>query len=93
MSYSHPILLNRRTRDLGDPGRTPHAAPGTLAQAGACGVAPVRWLLRARAARDLGAILKWAGNGRENTRIDIPMPEMSVSVVAGVGLEPTTFGL
>ena len=32
---------------------------------------------------DLGAILEWAGNGRENTKTDIPMPEMSVSVVAG----------
>ena len=34
---------------------------------------------------DLGAILEWAGNGRENTKTDIPMPEMSVSVVAGGG--------
>ncbi len=42
---------------------------------------------------DLGAILEWAGNGRENTKTDIPMPEMSVSVVAGVGFEPTTFRL
>ena len=32
---------------------------------------------------DLGTILEWAGNGRENTRTDIPMPEISVSVVAG----------
>ena len=42
---------------------------------------------------DLGTILEWAGNGRENTKTDIPMPEMSVSVVAGVGFEPTTFRL
>ena len=39
---------------------------------------------------DLGAILEWAGNGRENTKTDIPMPEMSVSVVAGLGFEPAT---
>ena len=32
---------------------------------------------------DLGPILEWAGNGREKTKTDIPMPEMSVSVVAG----------
>ena len=40
---------------------------------------------------NLGTILEWAGNGRENTRTDIPMPGMSVSVVAGVGFEPVTF--
>jgi len=32
---------------------------------------------------DLGTILEWAGNGRENTRTDIPSPEMPASVVAG----------
>ena len=32
---------------------------------------------------DLGTILEWTGNGRENTKTDIPMREMSVSVVAG----------
>jgi len=42
---------------------------------------------------DLGAILEWAGNGRENTKTDIPVPEMSVSVVAGAGFEPATFRL
>ena len=42
---------------------------------------------------DLGTILEWAGNGRENGKTDIPMPEMSVSVVAGAGFEPTTFRL
>ncbi len=42
---------------------------------------------------DLGTILEWAGNGRENTKTDIPMPEMSVSVVAGARIEPATFGL
>ncbi len=40
---------------------------------------------------DLGAILEWAGNGRENTKTYIPMPGMSVSVVAGTGFEPATF--
>ena len=40
---------------------------------------------------DLGAILEWAGNGHEKAKTDIPMPEMSVSVVAGAGFEPTTF--
>ncbi len=42
---------------------------------------------------DLGAILEWAGNGRENTKTYIPMPEMSVSVVAGAEFAPTTFRL
>ena len=32
---------------------------------------------------DLGTILEWVGTGRGNTRTDIPMPEMSVSVVMG----------
>ena len=32
---------------------------------------------------DLGTILEWAGNRSQSTRTDIPMPEMSVSVVAG----------
>ena len=40
---------------------------------------------------DLGTILEWAGNGRGNTKTDIPMPEMSVSVVAGAGFEPAIF--
>ena len=42
---------------------------------------------------DLGAILEWTGSGRENTKTDIPMPEMSVSVVSGAGFEPATFRL
>ena len=42
---------------------------------------------------DLGAILEWAGKGRENMKTDIPMLEMSVSVVAGAGFEPATFRL
>ena len=42
---------------------------------------------------DLGTILEWARNGRENTRTDIPMPEMSVSVVAGAGFVPAFFRL
>ena len=40
---------------------------------------------------DLGTILDWPGNGSENGKTDISMPEMSVSVVAGAGLEPSTF--
>ncbi len=32
---------------------------------------------------DLGTILEWAGNGSEKAKTDIPVPEMSVSVVAG----------
>ena len=42
---------------------------------------------------DLGAILEWTGNGQEKKKTDIPMTGMSVSVVAGVGFEPTTFRL
>ena len=42
---------------------------------------------------DLGTILEWKGNGCGNTRTDIPRPEMLVSVVAGAGFEPATFGL
>ena len=42
---------------------------------------------------DLGTILEWAGNGRKRTEAASPGPEMSVSVVAGVGFEPTTFRL
>ena len=38
---------------------------------------------------DLGAILEWTGAG--NGKIDITMPEMSVSVVAGAGFRPATF--
>ena len=42
---------------------------------------------------DLGTILEWAGakGGRKVT--DIPRGGMSVSVVAGAGFEPATFGL
>ena len=40
---------------------------------------------------DLGAILEWTGTG--NGKTDIPMQEMSVSVVAGAGFEPATFRL
>ena len=42
---------------------------------------------------DLGTILEWAGNGRGSAKAASPGPEMSVSVVAGVGFEPTTFRL
>ena len=40
---------------------------------------------------DLGTILEWTG-GRDG-KTDIPMREMSVSVVAGPGFEPATFRL
>ena len=42
---------------------------------------------------DLGTILEWAGNGRGKGATDTPRSGMSVSVVAGVGFEPTTFRL
>ncbi len=42
---------------------------------------------------DLGTILKWTGNGAEKGKTDTPSSGMSVSVVAGVGFEPTTFRL
>ena len=42
---------------------------------------------------DLGTILEWAGNGGGKGATDIPKSGMSVSVVAGVGFEPTTFRL
>ena len=42
---------------------------------------------------DLGTILEWTGNGAEKEKTDIPGSGMSVSVVAGVGFEPTTFRL
>ncbi len=42
---------------------------------------------------DLGTILEWAGNGHGNANAGTSMPDMSVSVVAGVGFEPTTFRL
>ena len=38
---------------------------------------------------DLGTILEWAGNRRDKAKTDIPMPEMSVSVVAGAGYNPS----
>ena len=40
---------------------------------------------------DFGTILEWAGGGNGN--VDTSAPEMSVSVVAGVGIEPMTFRL
>ena len=40
---------------------------------------------------DLGANLEWTGNGAEKGKTDTPLSGMSVSVVAGVGFEPTTF--
>ena len=42
---------------------------------------------------DLGTILEWAGNGRRKGATDTPRSGMSVSVVAGAGLEPATFRL
>ena len=40
---------------------------------------------------DLHTILEWAGGGKGN--VGTSAPEISVSVVAGVGFEPTTFRL
>ncbi len=40
---------------------------------------------------DLGTILEWAGNKSRKGAKDIRRDRMSVSVVAGVGFEPTTF--
>ena len=40
---------------------------------------------------DLGTILEWAGNKSRKGAKDIHRDRMSVSVVAGVGFEPTTF--
>ncbi len=40
---------------------------------------------------DLSRILEWTGNRPETTKTDTPLSGMSVSVVAGVGFEPTTF--
>ena len=42
---------------------------------------------------DLGTILEWAGSGSGKGATDTPGSGMSVSVVAGVGFEPTTFRL
>ena len=42
---------------------------------------------------DLGTILEWTADGHGNTGTNISSPKMSVSVVAGVGFEPTTFRL
>ena len=42
---------------------------------------------------DLGTILEWAGSGKGKGATDTPKSGMSVSVVAGVGFEPTTFRL
>ena len=42
---------------------------------------------------ELGNILEWTGTGAENEKTDTPLSGMSVSVVAGVGFEPTTFRL
>ncbi len=42
---------------------------------------------------ELGRILEWTGTGTEWAKTDTPSSGMSVSVVAGVGIEPTTFKL
>ncbi len=42
---------------------------------------------------DLGTIIERAGSGRRKGATDIPRSGMSVSVVAGEGLEPPTRGL
>ena len=42
---------------------------------------------------DLGTILEWTGAGDRRRHAGAQVPKMSVSVVAGVGFEPTTFRL
>ena len=42
---------------------------------------------------ELGKILEWTETGAEKEKTDTPISGMSVSVVAGVGFEPTTFRL
>ncbi len=42
---------------------------------------------------ELGRILEWTGTGAEKEMTDTPISGMSVSVVAGAGFEPATFGL
>ena len=42
---------------------------------------------------ELGRILEWTGSGAEKEMTDTPISGMSVSVVAGIGFEPTTFRL
>ncbi len=42
---------------------------------------------------DLGIVLEWAGSGSGKRVTDTPRGEVSVSVVAGIGFEPTTFRL
>ena len=42
---------------------------------------------------DLGTILEWTGAGDRRRQAGANLPKMSVSVVAGVGFEPTTFRL
>ena len=42
---------------------------------------------------DLGTILEWTGTGDKRRQAGAQVPNMSVSVVAGVGFEPTTFRL
>ncbi len=54
---------------------------------------PKRGELHAALHGDLGTILEWAGSGSRKGATDTPARGMSVSVVAGVGFEPTTFRL
>ena len=42
---------------------------------------------------DLGTILEWTESGGRNGKTDTPSSGMSVSVVAGAGIEPATFSL
>ena len=42
---------------------------------------------------DLGTVIEWAGAKGGKKVTDIPRGGMSVSVVAGAGFEPATFGL
>ena len=42
---------------------------------------------------DLGTIIEWVETGNREKATDIPQGGMSVSMVAGAGFEPATFGL
>ena len=54
----------------------------------------VAWAeMDAKLVGDLGTIIEWTSAGDRRRQANAPLPEMSVSVVAGVGFEPTTFRL
>ena len=52
-----------------------------------------RGALHAALHGDLGTILEWAEGGSRKGATDTPKTGMSVSLVAGAGFEPATFGL